>query len=69
MSNGNISEYLRERSDANKLGLVCVVTPVTVVNLLNDPDPLSIPVVGCRSWVDLPTPGKFCPRELDGSKS
>ena len=27
MSNGNLSEYLRKRADANKLGLVRVVTP------------------------------------------
>jgi len=54
MSNGNLSEYMREHPDVGKLGLVCG-RPRHRHQLLNDPDPQPIPAIRRRSRVDLPT--------------
>lgn len=58
MTNGNLSEYLRKRPDADKLGLVCSRLSTVdnlVDNILDDTDLLSMLVIGYRSRFGLPT--------------
>ena len=45
-----------------------VVTLRAGVNFLNDPDPLSVPVTGCRSRLDLSTSTQSGSREFNRSK-
>ena len=66
--NGSLSEYLREHPDVDKLGLVCGCSRRSS-GVSNDHDPLSIPVIRCRSWVGLPTSTWFGSWELDRGKS
>ena len=67
MSNGNLSDYVRENPSVNKLGLVGSYS--SQVDMSNDPDPLSPSVTGRRLRVDLPTQVSPGSRKLDSSKS
>ena len=54
MSNGSLSEYLREHPDADKLRwYVGILGPVAI--LLDNPYRPLVPVIGCRSRASLPT--------------
>ena len=54
MSNGNLSSYVRERPNINKLDLVGIFS-WNGRQLLDDPDPLSMLDTGGRSRTNLPT--------------
>ena len=67
MSNGNLSDYVRENPNVNKLGLVGSYS--SQIDLSNDPDPLPPSVTGRRLWVDLSAQVSPGSRKLDGGKS
>ena len=66
LPNGNLSEYLREHPDADKLGLVCVTSDM-VVDSPNGPDPLSILAIGRHSGIGPPTSAQSGSRESNRS--
>jgi hypothetical protein len=55
MSNGNLSDYLRNHPNVDRLSLVCGYLRQGR-QLSGDPDPSSIPAIGCRSRIGLPAP-------------
>ena len=67
MPNGNLSNYVRERPNVDKLGLVRVCTRHGR-QLLECLLP-SILVIGGCSWIDLLAPVQSGSRELDRSKA
>ena len=55
LSNGNLSDYLRNHPDVDRLGLVCGHFKQGH-QFSGDPDSLSMPAMGCRSRINLPAP-------------